>query len=231
MAWQYQSPMGRREFSSFLGKDSTVNKSRTLAVTISLPHFLFPSVKAFFLAVQDFSSGLSWFQILNCNSLLVPKKWILVKKRLQSICRDQRRTSQQLQDWGANACGTHRVHSCSLLYSPTMEFEGVSFSWICLTSSLHLMPQELFRIYLKALFSGKGLVLHAVSIWHWSLIWRSDCFNQSWVKCSLAQFQKELLQIKLCRFSLSLSLGISFWEWLLKTPWGTQVHPWLIWIT
>ena len=40
-----------------------------------------------------------------------------------------------------------------------------------------------------------------VLVWHFSLILRSDCFNQSWLKMlQLNFFRKVLLQIKLCQF-------------------------------
>lgn len=40
-----------------------------------------------------------------------------------------------------------------------------------------------------------------VLIWHFSLILRSDCFNQSWLKMLQPNFfRKVLLQIKLCQF-------------------------------
>ena len=149
----------------------------------------------------------------------------------QSICRDQTRlpTAPGL----VSKCLWHP--QSAQLFIALLTNHGV---WRCVflldlgSHPLYIwcspgIIQDLFEGFL---FQVKALFCMQVFIWHLSLIWRSDCFNQSWVKMLLAQFQKELLQIKLCRFSLQpIPLkGLSFREWLLKTPWGTQVHPWLI---
>ena len=85
-------------------------------------------------------------------------------------------------------CGTHVALLGSLLSLLTLEFEGTSSLWIQAHPLCVWGPPGFIWDLCKGFFPVQALLCMWVCLWHFSLILRSDHFNQSWLKMPLAWF-------------------------------------------
>lgn len=144
----------------FPGKDPANEITWTL-FTIALPNF-FSSIKAFsFPCCRGIACGLPWLQTQKCNSLSIPSKPIFAREISDSlfqvnILMAHKGTREDLKDsrvMSKQVWYPQLSPLCSLLFLPTLRFEGMSFSWIqALTLFVFKGLQALFGIYFKVLF-------------------------------------------------------------------------------